>query len=77
MIKLETKSIFNLALSPEAAATRRLEVSAEQASDLNNIEQNSGPNQDIIDNLNRLKANMSAELTNIAGKEFSKNILDV
>jgi len=77
MIELRTKVIFDLALSPEEAAKRRLEIMALQAEDMNGLNTDGGMDPKLREMLDALLKNMAAMLGNLVDGVLNREIIDV
>jgi len=84
MMNLKDKSIFDLALTPEQAAARRLELMALQASDMNGLDTqggsglgDTGSDSDLSKMRDDLLKNMGKMLNDLVDGVLNREILDV
>jgi len=79
MVNIKDRTVFDLALTPEQAAERRLQLIAIQASDMNGLYTQEGTDSDADLNKMRddLMKNMGKMLNNLVDGVLNREILDV
>jgi len=75
MIDLESRAIFDLSLSPDQAAIRRLEKLSEKAADIASVEDNVGADENLLAELDALKKNMENVIETLTQTTISNIVL--
>jgi len=75
MIDLESRAIFDLSLSPDQAAIRRLEKLSEKAADIASVEDNVGADENLLAELEALKKNMENVIETLTQTTISNIVI--
>jgi len=77
MIELRDRTIFDLALTPEQAAARRLQLMALEASDMSGLDTQGGEDAGLNNMKEELLKNMTKMLNNLVDGVLNREIIDV